>query len=494
MLKENDYVFHRANVAADLALTALAVVGAHHLRNAVLAPYFLPDVFRQPSRFADYAWLAAAMPVAMVLAMAANGCYRSQRTRGFGSTLRAVAASAAVAATMTMGLSFLVADRPAGADDTAGFGENVSRGVVLTAPALAFALIALKTLVIRRALMALRRRGYNYRTLLLVGSGANLRRFIALVESHPLWGFRLTGIIDDSGREAKAVERIPVVGGLTDLLPHLERSPVDEVVFIPARRSLDDLAPYFEGCEEMGVRTRLGLNFFRHTIARPVLDEFEGMPMVTYSPVREMNGALLFKSAFDRVAAAAALVVLAPVFTAVAVAVKLSSGPGAKAGGPVFFGQERVGLQGRPFTLWKFRSMAVGADKLVAQLQSRNEMSGPVFKIRDDPRVTPVGRWLRKTSLDELPQLWNVLRGDMSLVGPRPPLPREVEKYDRWQRRRLSMKPGITCLWQVNGRNYLSFETWMKLDLEYIDNWSLALDARILVKTVYVVATGHGAM
>ncbi len=138
--------------------------------------------------------------------------------------------------------------------------------------------------------------------------------------------------------------------------------------------------------------------------------------------------------------------------------------------------------------------MAVDADMRRSELERWNEMTGPVFKMKNDPRVTRIGRWLRKTSLDELPQLWNVLRGEMSLVGPRPPLPQEVALYDRWQRRRLSMKPGITCIWQVSGRNTLSFEKWMQLDLEYIDNWSLSLDIKILFKTVYVVATGHGAM
>jgi exopolysaccharide biosynthesis polyprenyl glycosylphosphotransferase len=370
-------------------------------------------------------------------------------------------------------------------------GENVSRGTLLLCPFTISFLIAAKTFVVRQVLIALRKRGLNTRRLLLVGSGETLREFIGLIKGHPFWGFQLEGIIDDSGRESRMVANVPVVGLLPDLIPYIEKHPADEVVFIPVNRSLDELAPYFRDCEEMGIRTRLSLAFFKVTIAKPELDSFEDVPVVTYSPTKELNSALLFKYAFDRVAAAILLLLLSPVMAAIIVLVKMTS---ASWRDPVFYGQARCGLHGKPFTLWKFRSMRVDAEQQRSELEALNEMAGPVFKIKNDPRITPIGRWLRKLSLDELPQFWNVLMGDMSLVGPRPPLPGEVERYDRWQRRRLSMKPGITCLWQVMGRNQLSFDTWMKLDLEYIDHWSLALDFRILCRTVYVVVTGYGAM
>jgi len=492
MLKEHNYVFRRVNMALDVALAAGSVWIAHWLRNAVLAPYFFPRVFREPSHFSDYAWLAYTTPLIMLLFLRHYGYYNSQRVKPFAATMGAVVLSAVGTTIALAVLSFVLVGRATRPDLPGNFGgENVSRGVVLLLPLVLTLVMALKTLVVRQVLTSMRRRGRNTRSLVLVGSGDSLRQFIRLVEGHPFWGFTIAGIIDDSGRESKAVERVPVVGALPDLLPFIERNVVDDVVFIPVRRSLDDLAPYFAACEEMGVRTRLSLAFFQHTIARPVLDTLEGLPVVTYSPTRELNAALLFKYTFDRMAAAALLVLLSPLLLLIAVLIKLTSQSWTD---PIFYGQKRCGLNGKPFTLWKFRSMRVDAEKLREELEAQNEMSGPVFKMKHDPRVTGVGRSLRKLSLDELPQFWNVLMGEMSLVGPRPPLPSEVEKYDRWQRRRLSMKPGITCLWQVMGRNELSFDTWMKLDLEYIDRWSLLLDFKILVRTVYVVATGYGAM
>lgn len=289
-----------------------------------------------------------------------------------------------------------------------------------------------------------------------------------------------------------AVKRHPVLGRLSDTPDAVKAQRlVDEVIFVPSRVPLAELKPILLKVEMMGVPSHLSLNFFEGAIYRPVLENFENVPVVTYSPVREAGLSLFVKYALDRIFAAFVLVILSPLFFTLYLAVKLSS---PRWSDPAFYGQERCGLHGRPFTLWKFRTMIPGADKLLEELRAQNEMSGPAFKMRNDPRVTRIGRFLRRTSLDELPQFWNVLLGDMSLVGPRPPIPAEVAKYDDWQRRRLSMKPGITCIWQVSGRNLIDFETWMKLDLQYIDNWSLALDFKILVRTVWVVLTGYGSM
>ena len=229
------------------------------------------------------------------------------------------------------------------------------------------------------------------------------------------------------------------------------------------------------------------LNFFPHSIARIELHELEGFPLLSFSTT-PTNEALLF---IRRIMDIVLTVILAPfmlaVMAAAALLIKVTSP------GPVLFKQERCGLNGRVFTMYKLRSMIDNAEQLRCELEALNEMDGPVFKSSRDPRVTPVGKFIRRFSIDEFPQIYNVLRGDMSLVGPRPPLPQEVAKYARWQKRRLSMKPGITCLWQISGRNKVSFEDWMKLDLTYIDNWSLLLDLKILLKTVPVVLLGRGA-
>jgi exopolysaccharide biosynthesis polyprenyl glycosylphosphotransferase len=259
------------------------------------------------------------------------------------------------------------------------------------------------------------------------------------------------------------------------------------VVFIVPRAWLNGIEGAVRLCEEQGVKTSIALDLYDLAVARPLVTELEGMPMLTYSTTPSSEGKLALKRAIDLIGSAFLLLVVSPLFLIIAAAIKLTSK------GPVFFRQTRVGLNGRHFILLKFRSMVVDAEQRLREIAHLNEMDGPVFKVRHDPRVTPVGRLLRKTSLDELPQLINVLRGEMSLVGPRPPVPSEVVAYAPWQKRRLSMKPGITCLWQVNGRNTIDFDQWMKLDLEYIDNWSLGLDLKIVGKTVPAVLLGKGA-
>src|SRR5690606_19172037 len=213
-----------------------------------------------------------------------------------------------------------------------------------------------------------------------------------------------------------------------DLFPYLESHVVDDVVFVAAEDDLVTLQPMVRGCEEMGIRARMPIHFLGNRIARASLETFDNVPVITFNPVKEFGAPLFFKYASDRILAAILLLLLSPVFLVVALLIKLSSASGAD---PVFYGQTRCGLNGRQFTLWKFRSMIPGADRQREQLEAQNEMQGPAFKMRNDPRVTRIGRWLRRTSLDEIPQLWNVLRGEMSLVGPRPPLPEEVSRYDR---------------------------------------------------------------
>jgi exopolysaccharide biosynthesis polyprenyl glycosylphosphotransferase len=230
------------------------------------------------------------------------------------------------------------------------------------------------------------------------------------------------------------------------------------------------------------------VDLFNVPFLRRDIGSLFGYPLVHFEQTVDHLEWTIFKRLFDVIVSSLALVMFMPVFLIVGVVIKGTSP------GPVFFRQTRCGLNGRRFTLYKFRTMVVDADARLQELMASNEMSGPAFKMNNDPRLTPVGHILRRYSLDELPQLWNVLRGDMSLVGPRPPLDREVAQYENWHRRRLSMRPGLTCLWQVSGRNTISqFDEWMRLDLNYIENWSFWLDLKILLKTVPVVVSGAGA-
>lgn len=261
---------------------------------------------------------------------------------------------------------------------------------------------------------------------------------------------------------------------------------VDEVIFDVDSSRLAELEEVFLQCDEEGVRTRVAIDFFPHVNSDISLDRVGSAPLLTFSAAPLDDLRLLLKRFIDIVAAAAALVVLSPLILVVVALIKLTSK------GPVIYSQSRCGLNGRRFTMYKFRSMVVNADELKARLNHLSERE-IAFKIHADPRVTPVGRWIRKFSIDEIPQLWNVLRGDMSIVGPRPPLADEVERYQRWQKRRLRMRPGLTCLWAVCGRDHIDFNSWMRMDISYIENWSLKLDWSIILRTIPHVLAGKGA-
>ena len=319
---------------------------------------------------------------------------------------------------------------------------------------------------------------------IVVGSGPEAEEACRRIAARS--GGVLVGLVSE--REDQAVpDGVRHLGTLAHVDGILRREVVDEVLFTVATAQAAEVQSAFASAEDLGLEAKICISFLPFQKSRADLEELDGMQLLSFRTAPWHPVELAVKRAFDLAVSFVALVMFSPVFLAIAVAIKLDSP------GPVFFGQERSGLNGRRFTLWKFRSMVVDAEKKLAELAARNEMSGPAFKMKADPRVTRVGRFLRKSSLDELPQFWNVFLGDMSVVGPRPPLPAEVDRYQRWQRRRLSVKPGITCVWQVSGRNDVDFDTWMKLDLAYIDQWSLWLDLKICWKTIPAVLLGRGA-
>jgi exopolysaccharide biosynthesis polyprenyl glycosylphosphotransferase len=276
---------------------------------------------------------------------------------------------------------------------------------------------------------------------------------------------------------------------ISELQQLIDHQPVDEVFVALSRAKYNDLIEMIVAtCEEQGIIVRVQSATFNLKFARWRSDELDGEPFVTIQSGPSNEWHLVTKRLIDILGSAILLLGLAPIFVIVALLIKLDSP------GPVFFTQNRVGLNRRRFRLFKFRTMAESAEQMQHELEHLNEAGGPVFKIRNDPRVTPIGRFLRRFSIDELPQLFNVLKGEMSLVGPRPLPLRDVERINtQWHKRRFSMKPGVTCLWQVNGRSDVSFEDWVVMDLEYIDKWSLTLDMKILLQTVPTVLKGSGA-
>jgi exopolysaccharide biosynthesis polyprenyl glycosylphosphotransferase len=371
---------------------------------------------------------------------------------------------------------------------TYGLKLEISRPIFFTF----FAVVAF-ALPLNRALLywVLRSRNINEHNqirILVVGTEPQATEVIERLQPWERWGYHVVGCLTLNGSKL-TVSGCRRLGTIEDL-PQIVQSDAmtDEVIFAGVRRA--DLEAYEDVirlCEELGIRTRIAADLVPIPASRLSVESLDNIPLLTFSSVPEHDLAVVFKRVIDFVVASLGLLCFSPLMLLTAMAIKFTTP------GPVFYRQVRCGLYGRKFTLVKFRTMIDGAEDRLWEIKHLNEMDGPVFKMRNDPRVTVLGRILRKTSIDELPQLWNVVKGEMSIVGPRAPLVEEVEHYSIRQRRRLSVKPGITCLWQVSGRNNISFDRWMDMDLEYIDNWSFWLDLRIMLKTIPAVFTGRGA-
>ncbi len=469
MLKQNARLLQLGVRLADIAVLSVAFPLAYLARDRMQSGSF-PGLYP----IASY-WPVLALTLLLWIAVSwATGVYDSYRTPHPLTTelLRLTRAMVIVAWAMSA-LGFLMHQ------------HGVSRLFVGLYFVFGLVLLPIDRVVLRLTARAMGR-GFNMRRFAVVGCSEFARDVVRNVQRQAKWGYEFAGFIAD-GAPPGPLAPTKILGSLDDLARLLKSHVLDEVIFAMSRDRFDDVEDGVLLCQEQGIAARVCVDFSVRGVAKMTVDDSLDAPTFSFNMTPSDAVALAAKRVFDVVLSATALVVLSPLFLAIAIAILIDSP------GPILFRQRRMGMNGREFWFYKFRSMYEDAEERLEQLRSLNEAQGPIFKIRQDPRITRVGAFLRKTSLDEFPQFWNVLRGEMSIVGPRPPLPAEVQRYELWQRRRLSMKPGITCIWQVSGRSELGFDRWMELDLHYIDNWSLWRDLEILVKTVPAVLTGRGA-
>jgi len=469
MLKEQAGLIKKINIAVDVAALFAAFWLGYQIRSNYGGLY---DIHH-------YAWLLLVIIPLWLFLLNYFGMYSSLRGSSFSKLFAILFKVHLIGGVIVSSSIYLVEPK--------GF----SRGFFTIFMILSFFLIGTEQLLVRSFLRFIRLQGYNFRNILLVGAGQSVERIIDLIELHKSWGLRIVGIIQPESRPLREeVKGHVILGTLDDILDVCKTIQVDEVIFSTTREECRfDIEHYILLLAELGITARTALNTFYSLRSRTELSMFHNeLPMLTFKPAGFTEEQLFLKRCIDIAGGMVGVLLLLLLTPFIAFAIRMESP------GPIFFGQTRVGENGRRFTCWKFRSMYLDAEERKRELLHLNEMGGAIFKIRDDPRVTRVGRFLRKTSLDELPQFWNVLRGEMSLVGTRPPTPDEVEKYENWQRRRISIKPGLTGLWQVSGRNSINdFNEVVRLDLKYIDSWSLSLDFKLLLKTLKVVFLREGA-
>lgn len=463
MLRRHRQVRTQVHQLIDTVLFALALWLAHFLRAGLDGDIGGLDTIRP---FDDYTWLyLVVLPFAPVV-LEIQGVYQRSALQSFWSVLWRVLRAAVILSVILIAVIFILRRQ-----------ELVARSVIIN-----FGLIGFVLIMLKEALLRARRKGrfssqVIKRRFLLVGAAEDLP--VIRAEMHAQMAHEIDRLIELKVEDATQDRLMEILHG----------DSINSVILMAKHANFGQVEQLIQLCELEGVEVWLVADFFKTQISRTTLDDLFGRPVLVFRSTPEMSWEAVAKQLMDFLGAAVLLALLALPLLVVGLMIKLTSK------GPVFFRQQRSGLNGRPFTMYKFRSMVTNAEQLKQELAALNEMSGPVFKVTNDPRVTKIGRLLRKTSLDEFPQLFNVLKGEMSLVGPRPLPVDEVSRFDDVaHRRRLSVKPGLTCLWQISGRNNVKdFKDWVRLDLEYIDNWSIWLDLKILWMTIPVVLFQKGA-
>ena len=479
MLREKSLFLGRIHRMLDIFLTVTAYVASYFIKKN-----WLPDEYRGLTTGPNYYAILLMVIIIWYVSFYLFDNYASYRKTAFSKIIANMTKSV-FAAFLFLTLAMYLLNI-----------TSVSRLMLIMFVGLDLVLLISSKSLLYHFLNSIRKKGYNFRGIVIIGTKERAKDVLRSIKKRQGAGYVIIGCLDtEKGNVGKEVfPGVTVVDTVDNLETVLKRSVVDELIFAMPVKLIRHADKLMSIAEFMGVSVRIIPDWQIHSltyepsIATVHFENFLDIPTMALHMTTRRFGAIVFKNTFDYLFSGIVLTLCSPFFILMAIAIKLSSS------GPVFYTQDRVSVHGRTFKLYKFRTMVQNADTLLDTLQTMNEADGPVFKIADDPRIIPyIGTFLRKTSLDELPQLINVLKGEMSLIGPRPPIPCEVEKYENWQRRRLSMKPGLSCTWQVAPRrNDISFEKWMRMDLDYIDNWSVWLDCKLLFLTLRAVIFGSG--
>jgi exopolysaccharide biosynthesis polyprenyl glycosylphosphotransferase len=459
-------------VLSDLVLINLALIGAYGMRYEL--KWFREVDYDAP--LSDYGLFAVIFSILLPITFKLDGVYNGKRGTSWFDQMYAIVNATAKGTIVLLALAF-------------GFRPEVySRLLFLEAAVLIVILTGLSRLAKGVIEARLRRRGIGVDRVLIVGGGEVGRTVIRTIVARPELGYQIVGLVDDNPDKGHTdIGRVKGLGDLTGLAEIVDRELVDQVIITLPWMYHRKIMGIVHECERKRIKSRIVPDLFQMSLSQVDVDDLGGIPLIGVRKTVIGRWKQALKRAMDVTLSVVGGILLLPLMGLISFLIRLDSP------GPVVFRQLRVGKGGRQFWCYKFRSMYQGAENDLARLQDQNEADGAYFKIKDDPRRTRVGRWLRRTSLDELPQFYNVLRGEMSIVGPRPPLPAEVAQYEAWQLRRLEIAPGITGLWQVSGRSELSFDEACLLDIYYIENWSPFLDIKIMIRTVPKMLTGAGA-
>lgn len=458
----------------DVVLINLAFAAAYWVRYDLQWFRAVDPVY--DATFRAYIPFALVLTVLLMISYKLGGVYDQPRSASWLDEVYALVGGTTTGILIIMAMTFWF--RP----------QVYSRLMFLWAGGIIVALLSLSRLIKRRVWENLMRRGLGVDRVLIVGAGEVGRKLMRNIVAQPELGYQVIGFVDDDPDKNKTdIGRFKALGGIDNLPRVVQEEAIDEVIITLPWMHHRKILGIMRQCEREQVRARIVPDLFQLALSRVDIEDLGGIPIIGVKEISITGWNLALKRANDLVLSLAGLILLFPLMLFISVAIKLDSP------GPVLFKQDRVGKGGRRFVFYKFRSMHQGAEEERPQLTDQNEVVGPTFKIRHDPRCTRVGRVLRRTSLDELPQLYNVLRGEMSLVGPRPAIPLEVEQYQEWHRRRLEISPGMTGLWQVSGRSQLTFDEMCLLDIYYLENWSPLLDLKIALKTAPAVLAGRGA-